>query len=78
MNAHYSHLSVFERCLIFDWYHYRKKSLREIRRNKSYSFVPTYYPHPAQTSYEVRMRERARRVKLKSLSAQQYVTDSFS
>jgi hypothetical protein len=24
MNAQYSHLSVFERCRIFDWYHYQK------------------------------------------------------
>lgn len=88
MNAHYSHLSEFERCRIFDWYHCRKKSIREIgrllrrshttisrelRRNKCHHYVPCYYPHPAQRAYNSRMRLRAKRTKLKSLMVQQYV-----
>ena len=92
MGIHYSHLSNFERCRLFEWYHYQKKSIREvarllnrshatisreIRRNKSYHYVPTYYPHPAQFHYEQRMRERAQRIKLKSIEAQQYVVSKL-
>ena len=50
---------------------------REIRRNKYYYYVPTYYPHPAQFYYEQRMKERAKRIKLKSIEAQQYVADKL-
>jgi IS30 family transposase len=85
MGIHYSHLSNFERCRLFEWYHYQKKSIREvarllnrshatisreIRRNKSYHYDPTDYPHPAQFYYVRRMRERARCIKLKSIEAQ--------
>jgi IS30 family transposase len=90
MGIHYSHLYNFERCRLFEWYHYQKKSIREvarllnrshatisreIRRNKYHYYVPTYYPHPAQFYYEQRMKERAKRIKLKSVEAQQYVAD---
>ena len=59
MGSQYLHLSRFERGRIFEWYHYEKRSIREIarrlsrshstisrelRRNKSYKYVPTYYP----------------------------------
>jgi IS30 family transposase len=46
---------------------------REIRRNKYHYYVPTYYPHPAQFYYEQRMKERAKRIKLKPAEAQQYI-----
>ncbi|WP_081587525.1 helix-turn-helix domain-containing protein [Paraglaciecola arctica] len=67
MGIHYSHLSRFERCRLFQWYHCEKKSIREvarllnrshatisreIKRNKSYNYVPTYYPHLVQFYYE--------------------------
>jgi IS30 family transposase len=92
MGTQYSHLSNFERCRLFEWYHYQKKSIREVSRllNRSHStisrelkrnkydyYVPTYYPHPAQMYYEVRVRERAKRVKLKSVEAQRYVADKL-
>ena len=48
---------------------------REIRRNKYHDYVPTYYPHPAQFYYEQRMKERVKRIKLKSVEAHQYVAD---
>ncbi|MBU3004268.1 helix-turn-helix domain-containing protein [Paraglaciecola arctica] len=89
---HYSNLSKFERCRLFEWYQYQKKPIREvarllnrshatisreIRRNRYYYYVPTYYPHPAQFYYGQRMKERAKRIKLKSIETQQYVTDKL-
>jgi IS30 family transposase len=66
MGILYSYLSNFESCRLFEWYHYQKKSIREvarllnrshatihrdIRRNKYHDYAPTYYPHPAQFYY---------------------------
>jgi IS30 family transposase len=85
MGIHYSHLSNFERCRLFAWYHYQKMSKheiarllnrshttisRQIRRNKYYYYVTTYYPHPAQFYYERRMKERAKPIKLKFIETQ--------
>ena len=41
MGTQYSHLSNFERCRLFEWYHYQKKSIREVSRllNRSHSTI---------------------------------------
>lgn len=92
MKKGYQHLSLFERQRIFEWYHYDKKKIgviasllnrshttigREIRRNKSWHYVPTYYPHPANKYYKVRMRDRAERARLKSPSTRKYIIDKL-
>lgn len=92
MGQQYSHLSLHERKLIFNWFHYRKMSIRkigdllrrahttisrEIRRNKSQHYVPTYYPHTAQRYYAIRIRRRASRVRISNLATKQYVIDKL-
>ncbi|MCU7849528.1 MAG: IS30 family transposase [Candidatus Thiodiazotropha sp. (ex Lucinoma kastoroae)] len=93
MGAQYSHLSLSERQSIFYWYHYQKKSVREVgrligrshttisrelRRNIYDYYVPTYYPHPAQSYYKSRMRQRCQREPLKSEETRKYVKDKLS
>ena len=41
MGTQYSHLSNFERCRLFECYHYQKKSIREVSRllNRSHSTI---------------------------------------
>ncbi|MGF1723163.1 IS30 family transposase [Photobacterium nomapromontoriensis] len=46
---------------------------REIRRNKSECYVPTYYPHSVQRSYAMRMRGRVSRGGLSNEGTKQYV-----
>lgn len=93
MGRHYSHLCLWERQRLFEWYHYNKKSIREIgrllnrshttvsreiRRNKTDYYVPTYYPHPAQHYYSSRISRRSRRSPLKSAETRQYVEEKLS
>lgn len=88
MDSSYVHLGLFERQRIFTWRHYEKKSIREIgrllnrshttisrelRRNISTQYVPTYYPHPAHHSYRKRMQNRARRPRLKNHATEQFI-----
>lgn len=92
MGKEYSHLSIWERQRLFQWYHYEKRPIREIgrllnrshstisreiRRNKSTFYVPTYYPHIAQTHYEARIKERARRPFLKNLDTKNYIVEKI-
>ncbi|MEW8403477.1 MAG: IS30 family transposase [Candidatus Thiodiazotropha taylori] len=93
MGKHYSHLCLWERQRLFEWYHYDKKSIREIgrllnrshstisreiRRNKTDYYVPTYYPHPAQHYYKSRLIQRSCRKPLKSTETRRYVRDKLS
>jgi IS30 family transposase len=88
MKKTYTHLSHFERGRIFEWSHYQRLSLREIarrlnrshttisreiRRNKHWQYVPTYYPNIAQRKADYRLSTRAKRCKLKSTKTQQFV-----
>lgn len=92
MGQKYSHLSLHERKLIFNWFHYRKMSIRkigdllrrshttisrEIIRNKSQYYVPTYYPHSAQRYYAMRMRRRASRGRISNEGTKQYVINKL-
>ncbi|MES1192672.1 MAG: IS30 family transposase [Steroidobacter sp.] len=92
MGSKYSHLSYFERQLVYNWYHYQKLSIREcarrirrshstlsreIRRNKSINYVPTWYPGPAQIDYECRIRDRGERLRLKTAAVRNYVCDKM-
>src|SRR5690606_10964948 len=93
MGCHYSHLSIWERQRMFKWYHHDNKSQREIgrllgrshttigrelKRNIQTHYVPTWYPHPAQTDYKVRARDRARRPRLKNEATRSYVIDKLN
>jgi IS30 family transposase len=93
MGRQYSHLCIWERLRLFEWYHCDKKSIREIgrllkrshttisrevRRNKTDYYVPTYYPHPAQYYYSLRMKQRSRRRPFKSAETRQYVREKLS
>ncbi len=93
MTKEYRHLSLMERQLLFNWYHYQKKSMREIarlldrshstisreiKRNMTTYYVPTYYPHPAHHQYLQRIRARARRTKLKSIEIRNYVIEKLN
>jgi IS30 family transposase len=44
MGIHYSHLSNFERCRLYEWYHYQKKSIREVALllNRSHAILPSH------------------------------------
>ncbi|KZN50871.1 IS30 family transposase [Pseudoalteromonas luteoviolacea] len=92
MGQKYSHLSHTERKLIFNWFHYQDKTIREIARllERSHStisrelkrniynyYVPTYYPNPAQDMYKARMSKRAKREKLKTTETRLYVMDKL-
>lgn len=89
MGKNYSHLSHCERKRIFHWFHYQKRPIREIarllsrshstisrelKRNISTHYVPTYYPNPAQRMYQMRMSRRVQRQKLKDHETREYVT----
>lgn len=88
----YQHLSLHERQFIFLWYHYEKKKIgviaellrrshttigRELSRNKSMKYVPTYYPHPAHRYYRIRMRDRVTRPHLKSPQTREYIIEKL-
>jgi IS30 family transposase len=88
MTKKYNHLSLHERQMLFKWYHYDKNSMREIarrlmrshstisreiKRNMYNYYIPTYYPNPAQTMYESRIRNRCKPILLKSKKTQNYV-----
>ncbi len=92
MGVAYSHLSLWERQRLFVWYHYEKKSQREIgrllgrshttisrelKRNISTNYVPTWYPHSAQSAYKARIRERGQRPRLKNHKTRSFVTDKL-
>jgi IS30 family transposase len=92
MGTHYSHLSRHERQLMFTWYHYDKLSQREVarrlkrshstisrelKRNIQTNYVPTWYPHPAQATYELRIRRRAQRPHLKNAATGEYVIEKL-
>ncbi len=92
MGSHYTQMSRWERQRMFVWYHYNKKSQREIgrllgrshttisrelKRNTSTYYVPTWYPHPAQTTYEARIRNRGRRPLLKNEETRSYVIEKI-
>ena len=92
MKKEYTHLDLWERQCLFVWYHYEKKSMRaiarqlgrshstisrELKRNISTHYVPTYYPHPAQRMYQQRIRNKAQRPLLKSLATRHYVIDKL-
>ena len=90
MKKTYTHITHFERGRIFIWYHYQKTSIREIarrlnrshstisrelRRNKSHCYIPTWYPNIADLAARIRLSKRAQRIKLKSTHNQQYVVN---
>jgi len=92
MKKEYRHLTLMERQRIFEWYHYKKKSMREIarlldrshstisreiKRNMTTYYVATYYPHPAHSEYLKRIRTRAQRMKLKSNATRNYVIEKL-
>lgn len=92
MKRVYKHLSLWERTSMFKWYHYDKESMRqiakrlgrshstisrEIKRNMYDYYVPTWYPHPAQHEYQIRIRKRGRREKLKSNATRAYVEEKL-
>jgi len=92
MGLLYSHLSLHERQLMFNWHHYHSIPIREIarrlgrshstisrelKRNISSYYVPTWYPHLAQSMYERKMRVRAQRENLKSSNTQGYVIEKL-
>ncbi len=92
MKKTYKHLSLFERQRLFQWYHYEKKSIREIgrllgrshstisreiKRNMSDYYVPTYYPNPAHIDYKVRMKKRVLRGRLKNAQVKNYVIEKL-
>ena len=99
MGKHYSHLSDWERKRMFVWFHYDKKSIREIgrllershttisrelKRNISNSkrafprhYVDTWYPNPANIYYKSRIRNRGRRLRLKTNEIRNYVIDKI-
>lgn len=92
MGTQYSHLSLFERQLMFKWYHYDKHSMREIarrlhrshttisreiKRNMCTHYVPTWYPHPAYLMYRIRIRDRAQRPYLKTNKTRNYVREKL-
>ncbi len=77
----YTHLRLTERQLIYSWFHCGNESIREIARrlNRSHStisreikrnatdyYVPTYYPNPAHSMYKWRMKFRSQRPLLKN------------
>jgi IS30 family transposase len=77
---------------MFQWYHYQKLSMREIarrldrshttisreiKRNMSHCYVPTWYPHPAQLDYQIRIRDRGKREKLKSKATREFVEEKI-
>lgn len=88
MGQHYSHLSIKERRLTFQWYHYHKRSIREIghlldrphtaisrelKRHQCTSYVSTYYPNPAELEYRIMLRDRGQRMRLKNEATRAYV-----
>ncbi len=88
MGEKYKHLSQEERQSLFRWYHYDKRSMREIgrllnrshatvsreiRRNMSHHYIPTYYPNPAQLTYRLKIRRRGQRQRLKCDQTKAYV-----
>jgi len=90
MRKIYTHLSHFERGRIFEWRQYDRLSIREIarrldrshttisrelRRNISTNYVPTYYPNIAQCKANYRLSHRAKRYRLKTPQAREYVID---
>lgn len=92
MANHYQHLSQFERQRIFEWYHYKKKKIREVarllnrshstisrelRRYQSVKYIPMYYPNPAHRAYKWRMKERSKRLPLKSPDTKEYVIEKI-
>jgi len=50
---------------------------RELKRNISSIYVPTYYPHPANDKYINRVVFRARRLRLKSEETKKYVIEKL-
>ena len=92
MGKHYSHLSLHERQLIFNWHHYHSISIREcarrlgrhhstisreLKRNISTIYVPTWYPHPANRKYRMRIRDRGERTRLKNETTRQFVIEKL-
>ncbi|MCO7223530.1 IS30 family transposase [Pleionea sp. CnH1-48] len=92
MGKIYSHLSLFERQRIFDWFHYQKKSIREIARRLSRShstisreikrhtyfyYVDCYYPHPAHQAYKSMLKNRAKKILTKCDKTQNYVIEKL-
>ncbi|MGS0683524.1 IS30 family transposase [Shewanella sp. 0m-8] len=92
MGQQYNHLTEWERKRLFEWYHYQKKSMREIGRlldrshstisreidrNMSTHYVPTYYPNPAHRAYKSRMRRRVTRERLKCSETRNYVVNKL-
>lgn len=77
---------------MFVWYHYEKLSQREIarrlgrsnatisrelKRNRSLSYVSTWYPNIAEKKYKIRIRNRGQRSRLKNLATQSYIIDKL-
>jgi IS30 family transposase len=92
MGQQYTHLSLFERQRLFEWYHREKRSIREIgrllgrshstisreiRRNMSNYYVPTYYPNVAHRYYQVKVRKRVKRPRLKTIEMQRHVSEKL-
>jgi IS30 family transposase len=92
MGDKYSHLSIWERQRLYEWYHNQGKSIREIgrllgrshstisrelKRNISQKYVPTWYPHPAQRQYKIRIRDRGKRFLLKTPETREYVLEKL-
>lgn len=84
----YTHLRLTERQLIYSWFHCGNESIREIARRLSRShstisreikrnitdyYVPTYYPNPAHAMYEWRIKSRSQRLLLKNNDTRKYV-----
>ena len=86
----YVHLDNNERTLIY-WWLKDHLSIREMGRRlgRSHSTVsrelrrnlwfrnPNYFPSGAQTKYQIRLKKRAQRTRLKSLAIQQYVCEQI-
>jgi len=92
MGLRYSHLSQFERQLMFVWYHYEKRSQREIgkllrrshstigrelKRNIQMKYVPTWYPNPGHKKYKLRIKERGIRPRLKNEVTKAFVIEKL-
>jgi len=92
MGNYYSHLSLWERQRMFVWHHHEKLSQREIarrlgrststisrelKRNQSTAYVPTWYPNIADSKYKIRVRNRGQRTRLKNTTTQHYVIDKL-
>lgn len=92
MGKCYDQLSHHERRLIYQWHHCGTKSIREIgrllkrshatisreiKRNKSYYYIPTWYPNIAQDKYLMRIRKRGRRPRLKNEITRDYVINKL-